>query len=371
MRDAALGNSEALLAGLVLWAFERHLDGRRDQALYLAFAGALLRPEVWPFLGLYGFWLWFAEPWLRTRLVVLGALVPALWFLPEWWGSGDPFRAGARANNPNPGSAAFAEHPALELVSRFRKVVIAPVKVGIIIGTLYAFVMWIRHRGREAQTVAVALGGAAWFVLVAAMTEAGFAGNQRYLIVTTAAVCVLGGLGAARVLQGVGWLGARAFGSAQAGAITAAVAFFVSLAVFSPFIVEKADNTGRVSGGLAPRGTALARPEGHDRRGRRARAHHRLRKRLQRALPDSDGRLRAAPPRDRRGLGHHAGARRRLPHPHGARRPARDEADGRPLPARRPRRGKWRLLTAPTQGAIGSCPRADPDAPTAPPLPPS
>ena len=65
---------------------------------------------------------------LRARLVVLAALVPALWFLPEWWGSGDPFRAGARANNPNPGSAAFAEHPALELVSRFRKVVIAPVK---------------------------------------------------------------------------------------------------------------------------------------------------------------------------------------------------------------------------------------------------
>ena len=33
VRDAALGNSEALLAALVLWAFERHLDGRRDHAL--------------------------------------------------------------------------------------------------------------------------------------------------------------------------------------------------------------------------------------------------------------------------------------------------------------------------------------------------
>ena len=70
---------------------------------------------MWPFLGLYGLWLWFGEPHLRLRMVVLAALIPALWFLPEWWGSGDPFRAGARANNPNPGSAAFAEHPALEL----------------------------------------------------------------------------------------------------------------------------------------------------------------------------------------------------------------------------------------------------------------
>ena len=38
VRDAALGNSEALLAGLFLWAFERHLDGRRDHALYLGLA---------------------------------------------------------------------------------------------------------------------------------------------------------------------------------------------------------------------------------------------------------------------------------------------------------------------------------------------
>ena len=50
------------------------------------------------------------------------------------------------------------------------------------------------------------------------MTEAGFAGNQRYLIVSTASACVLGGLGAARVLQGVGWLGTRVFGDARARA---------------------------------------------------------------------------------------------------------------------------------------------------------
>ena len=65
VRDAALGNSEPILAAVVLWAFERHLDGRRDHALYLGVAAALLRPEAWPFLGLYGLYLWFAEPRLR------------------------------------------------------------------------------------------------------------------------------------------------------------------------------------------------------------------------------------------------------------------------------------------------------------------
>ena len=38
VRDAALGNSEPILAAVVLWAFERHLDGRRDHA----------RTSAWP-----------------------------------------------------------------------------------------------------------------------------------------------------------------------------------------------------------------------------------------------------------------------------------------------------------------------------------
>ena len=122
VRDAALGNSEALLAALSLWAFERHLDGRRDHALYLGFAAALLRPEAWPFLGLYGLWLWFREPELRLRVAAgRRCSCPLLWFGPELWGSGEPLRASSRANNPNPGSAAFADNPGLEVAKRFHE----------------------------------------------------------------------------------------------------------------------------------------------------------------------------------------------------------------------------------------------------------
>ena len=249
VRDAALGNSEALLAALVLWAFERHLDGRRDHALYLAFGAALLRPEVWPFLGVYGLWLWFGEPRLRRRMVLFAVLIPALWFAPEYWGSGDWMRASTRANSPNPGSAAFADSPAFELLARFRKVVIAPVKGGILLAGIYALVMWIRHR-REGATLALAAGGLAWFLLVAGMTEAGYAGNQRYLIVTTAAICVLGGVGAARVLQFVGRLAEGLTGSWRTGAAAAAGFFALACVISMPFIIEKANNTERVSGGL-------------------------------------------------------------------------------------------------------------------------
>jgi hypothetical protein len=248
VRDAALGNSDPMLGGIVLWAFERHLDGRRDHALYLGVIAALMRPEAWPFLGLYGLWLWFTDPHLRKQLVAFAVLVPAVWFLPEWWGSGDPLRAGSRANAPNPGSAAFDDIPAFAVGHRFVQVTIAPVELGTIVAVGFAAVMWRRYRA-EVETLTLAMGGFAWFCVVAAMTQAGFAGNQRYLIVTTAVVCVLGGMGAVRVLQGVQWVAGRWFGPRRAPAITAA-ALLAGVLAGSPTIVAKANNEARVRGGL-------------------------------------------------------------------------------------------------------------------------
>ena len=249
VRDASLGNSEALLAALVMWAFERHLDGRRDHALYLGFAAALLRPEVWPFLGIYGIWLWSREPRLRTRMLLLAPIIPALWFLPEWWGSGDPFRAGARANTPNPGSPAYADRPSWELVKLLWAAVIAPVKGGLLIAGGYAVWAWRKRRG-EGQTLAVLVGGFTWFTIVAVMTEAGFAGNYRYLVVTTAACCILGGVGVALLLQGVERLGERRFHTHRAGVATAVTVLVAGVGISTPFIVEKWANTERVLGGL-------------------------------------------------------------------------------------------------------------------------
>jgi hypothetical protein len=363
VRDAALGNSEALLAALVLWAFERHLDGRRDHALYLGFAAALLRPEVWPFLGAYGLWLWFKEPRLRVRMLVLGALIPALWFLPEWWGSGDPFRAGSRANSPNPGSAAFAQDPFLELLRRFRKVVIAPVKAGVVIAVVWAAYRWLRYR-RDGLTLLIAAGGVAWFVLVAGMTQAGFAGNQRYLIVSTVVAAVLGGVGAARVLQGVGWLGERFFGSPRAGARTAVAACLVALVVSAPFIREKADNRSRVAGGLV-----------HE-----AELWHDLKKLLTRN--GEKHRLLAcggvfSGPFQTQMIAYELGIHGievgwRTTPPPGVLFRTRTVPNGalvtKPTDDRYrliDRYGKWRLLTVPPSGG-GPCPKASPASPTAP-----
>ncbi len=240
VRDSALGNSEALLAGLFLWGFERHLDGRRDHALYLGLAVALLRPETWPFLGLYGLWLFVREPELRLRVVLVGLAIPILWFGPELWGSGEPFRASSRAGRPNPGSAAFADHPGLEVAKRFVERAVIPLQVGGLIAVAMAARAWIGQR-RQGAILALSGLGIAWILLVAVMTERGFAGNQRYLIVTTAVLCVLGGIGIGRVFDGLRQLVGRRT-SERAALRTAFAIFAVGALALSPVIKAKVDN---------------------------------------------------------------------------------------------------------------------------------
>ena len=70
LRNTMMGYSEGLLIALVLFAIERHVDDHHGQAFALGFGAALLRPEVWPFIGLYGLWLLVARaaaPQARRR----------------------------------------------------------------------------------------------------------------------------------------------------------------------------------------------------------------------------------------------------------------------------------------------------------------
>ena len=62
LRNSALGNSEGLLVALGLAAVDRHLAGRTRHAFLFGIGAALLRPEAWPFIGLYGLWLFWRDP---------------------------------------------------------------------------------------------------------------------------------------------------------------------------------------------------------------------------------------------------------------------------------------------------------------------
>jgi hypothetical protein len=199
LRNAAMGNSEGLLVLLAVAAIDRHLAGRLRAAFLCALGAALLRPEVWPFVGLYGLWLLVRRP--RERVIVGAglALLPVLWLLPELWGSGDVLRAMHRAKIPNADSAAFAANPAHAVLDQFTSMMLKPAWVGV--GALALALVLRRAPSRRDRDAVLVLAGAIVVLVaeVAYMTSDGFSGNTRYLILPAALSCVLAGVG-------VGWL---------------------------------------------------------------------------------------------------------------------------------------------------------------------
>jgi hypothetical protein len=251
----ARGNSEGILVAVCLWAIERHLDGRHRDAFALGLAAALLRPEVWPFIGLYGLYVLWRDRSVRTlALVVAGALgLGLLWFVPEYIGSGDFLRAAARARQPTPGSPAFAAHPFLEVFARSASILTPPVYLGGAIAVIAAL------GARRRLYLTMAAIGAVLMVSVALMTQFGFAGNLRYVALPAALVCVL---------AGAGWVGlVRAahgrFGIVAAGALALALAAFAypfvsvdvrELKVGANTVTDEADLYGSVPEAIAAGG---------------------------------------------------------------------------------------------------------------------
>jgi hypothetical protein len=221
IRNFARGNSEGLLVGICLWAVERHLDGHRRQAFVLGVAAGLLRPELWPFLLLYGLWLMWTDRGARLLVVGSGVLTLVLWFVPEYLGSGDFFRAASRAREPNPDSAAFADFPFAETFRRSGSVLMIPLLLGAVIALGRA---WL---DRDRLRLALGAIAAALMVAVAAMTQAGFAGNLRYVALPAALVCVLAGAGWVDLVRDAGRRFGRTAGTVLAVALAAAAAPFV------------------------------------------------------------------------------------------------------------------------------------------------
>jgi hypothetical protein len=231
VRTMSLGNSEGLMVAFTLWAIERHLDGKYRQAFVLVFLASLLRPEIWLFLGVYGLWLVLIDRRALWLVVSGGVLTLALWFLPEYWGSGNFNRAADRAQQPNPNSPAFAEHPFVQVMKDTWPLVITPVKAAAAFALVLAAIDWIRNR-RQGAVLAVGLLGCSWIVLIALMTQAGFSGNPRYIILGTSLLAVCGGVGFGRVVQFAGAAVTRLFGPSRPRlALAAGIAAFAVLSL--------------------------------------------------------------------------------------------------------------------------------------------
>ena len=200
------GTSEVGLIACSLWAVDRLLHGHRTQAFWLAVAAALIRPEWWPFLGLYAAWLWFADPGFagrpRRAMLLAGlALVPLLWFGPPWLGSGYPLLAATHAAEYD---GHLGPDPLRAVLARGANLQVAPL---LIAGIVAVLVGALRDRSRLMLVMGVSV--VAWWAVVVAMTLDGFPGLERFFLPAAALICVLGGVGIVRIAQLAGELAGR------------------------------------------------------------------------------------------------------------------------------------------------------------------
>jgi len=212
------GHSATVTALLMLAAIDFHLGRRRAVAFLMVLALALDRPEAWPFLLLYGAWLFRYEPRLRWLITVGTALVPALWFGVDWWGSGSPLHGAdaAQVSATDDGRIGTA-------FMRVGQAVPEPAFL------LSAVALVFAHRRRVRSLDAIAAITLAWFVLVVGMTALfGYAALSRFLLPAAVLVCVLAGIGTVWAWQAM---------ATRVPAVLAAVALVL---VFAPFVAVRA-----------------------------------------------------------------------------------------------------------------------------------
>jgi hypothetical protein len=199
LRRSAVGNVEPLMVAFGLLAIERHLDGHRRQALALGTLAGLVRPEIWPFLGAYCVYLWFADRRGRVPVVAAISLIALLWFGGALWGSGDAFQPSHVVlveGRPTPG--AQTQHHGLRAFSDFAGMLPIPVIVLAVLGVGLS----LKPRSPARTPVAVAASAiGAWVTILAVMVERGYTVIPRYLFLPAALAAILAGIGMARATE--------------------------------------------------------------------------------------------------------------------------------------------------------------------------
>ena len=225
-----LGYSEGFAAALLLISVERHLDGRYRQCFLVGFFVALDRPEIWLFWGPYGLWLFWRDSGARILVAACFVLIPICWFLPVYAGCGSVTCSVSRATHPRSNSLAFASDPfTAELTKAAWPTMLLRIKgAAVVLGLVTVGLLWrarrtglrqwlsAANRARLATTL-IGLGGLAWFVVIAVMTQAGFSGNNRYLVLGSALVDICGAVAFGWAARELAVLGMRRFSRGDGG----------------------------------------------------------------------------------------------------------------------------------------------------------
>jgi len=226
------GMSEPMATAAVLAAADSHLRSRRGAALGFLVVAGLLRPEAWPAVMAYSVWVTYrGGAWRRLGGLVLAVAVPAVWFVIDWFGSGQLSRSAHAATHQSQGGPLLSREPGLATVTETWNLMSGPVLVLFLLGFGTALVAW-RRSGRPGPLVLLGLGAFAWLAVDAVLAQGRFAtGAPRYLLPGVGLACVVAGCFVADLARA---LRRRLAGTPRLRWVAVAVVVVALLAVCAP-----------------------------------------------------------------------------------------------------------------------------------------
>jgi hypothetical protein len=197
------GYSEPIALALLLAAIERHLSGRRGQALLLGAAVATVRPEAFVLVAAYGALLVWRREANRGLVVAVLVAVPAAWLVPDWVGAGDPFYGSNLASGVI--GSRENQRPVFDIGP-------VPLLVAALAGTALALF-------RRDRTFLVVAGlGLAWYAALGLMMTLGYPQASRLFYVPAGLLCVAGAAALVQLVTqpGLAWIRASLAAAALA-----------------------------------------------------------------------------------------------------------------------------------------------------------
>jgi len=184
--------SDTMIVSLCLLAIDLHLSGHHKAAFWIWWLGSLGRPEVWPYYGLAGLWLWWKQPsyrwWLYGSLFALAFL----WFGIPGITSKSLLTAGNVAENS---PREIHGNKITGVITRFHELL--PNTIWVLAVLTVAWAAW-----RRRITILVLAGGALlWVLIEIAFALHGFPAVPRYMFEAGAVVGVLAAIFIGRIVH--------------------------------------------------------------------------------------------------------------------------------------------------------------------------
>jgi len=240
LRYVAEGYSEPVVVALLLGAVLAALDRRPGVALAALTGAALIRPETWPLLVLFGAYVARVHPRLRVWLAAAVVAIVVLWFGGQWLGSGDPLAGSRLARASSVPDSSFAG-VALPFMLAWVGVVAA---------------LWWGVRRRDEGVLLPAGAALAWTLAVLFLDAVGYPGIERFLVPAAALWSVVGAIGLVWLVDEARALGGRAAAvGATVGLALVAVGFGIArvqdVADDADLVAERVDAQAELADAVA------------------------------------------------------------------------------------------------------------------------